>query len=156
MNYRIDQRRDAVLSNIRSGDLQYLLTHDQLLKELKTNRGFRLRSFMEPPITFAPTYKYNRFSDEYDNSEKKRIPAWCDRILYRCRDPQRVEVLHYRRYEVNISDHRPVSAGLAVRVKRVDHDARQAVVADVSAQWTLVQKGLIANTKEFCLRVGLL
>ncbi|KAG8903825.1 hypothetical protein FRB99_002676, partial [Tulasnella sp. 403] len=38
LNYRIDQRREAVMAHIRNNDIQYLLTHDQLLKEMKHNR----------------------------------------------------------------------------------------------------------------------
>ena len=39
--------------------------------------------FNEGPVDFAPTYKYDLFSDDYDTSEKKRIPAWTDRVLWR-------------------------------------------------------------------------
>ena len=45
-----------------------LQAQDQLLKEMKLNRGFRLRTFAEGPLSFAPTYKYDRRSDEYDSS----------------------------------------------------------------------------------------
>jgi hypothetical protein len=76
LNYRIDQRRDNVISSVHAGDLAYLLEHDQLRKEMMTNTSFRLRSFHEAPINFAPTYKYTPHSQEYDQSEKKRIPAW--------------------------------------------------------------------------------
>lgn len=76
LNYRIDQRRDNVISSVNAGDLDYLLEHDQLRKEMKGNTSFRLRAFHEAPITFAPTYKYTPNSVEYDQSEKKRIPAW--------------------------------------------------------------------------------
>lgn len=76
LNYRIDQRREAVMSNIEAGELDYLLEHDQLRKEMKKNPAFRLRSFEEPYITFKPTYKYNTGTTEYDSSEKRRIPAW--------------------------------------------------------------------------------
>lgn len=85
-----------------------LLEQDQLLKELRNNPSFRLRAFAEAPITFAPTYKYDRGSSEWDGSEKKRIPAWCDRILWRARSEDRVECTQYRRWEPTISDHRPV------------------------------------------------
>lgn len=41
------------------------------------------KDFIEAPINFAPTYKYDIFSDDYDTSEKNRIPSWTDRVLYR-------------------------------------------------------------------------
>lgn len=74
--YRIDLRRDNVISSVNAGDLSYLLEHDQLRKEMRNNSSFRLKSFIEPPIAFAPTYKYTPGTNEYDMSEKKRIPAW--------------------------------------------------------------------------------
>ena len=89
MNYRIDQRREAVIAAVKAGDLEHLVIHDQLRKEMKFNRGFRLRTFSEGPLNFAPTYKYDRRSDEYDTSEKARVPAWCDRVLWRSLVPER-------------------------------------------------------------------
>jgi hypothetical protein len=32
--------------------------------------------YEEGPILFRPTYKYNVGTDEYDTSEKMRVPAW--------------------------------------------------------------------------------
>lgn len=57
LNYRIDARRDNVIAAAMEGTFESLLPHDQLLKGLATNQTFRLRSFKEPTITFAPTYK---------------------------------------------------------------------------------------------------
>ncbi|KAI7701714.1 DNase I-like protein [Hortaea werneckii] len=119
LNYRIDTMgRDTVVKQIEKGEISRLLERDQLLLSRKKNPGFRLRAFQEAPITFAPTYKYNLRSDEYDTSEKRRSPAWCDRILYRGLGNVKME--EYRRWEVRVSDHRPVTGKLKLRVKTVD------------------------------------
>ncbi|EAW14900.1 putative inositol polyphosphate phosphatase [Aspergillus clavatus NRRL 1] len=118
LNYRIDSiPRNVIIEDIRNNNLAKLLDRDQLLASRRKNPGFRLRSFTEAPITFAPTYKYDVGTDEYDTSEKKRSPAWCDRILYR--GLGRIKQLDYRRLEVRASDHRPVSASFKLRVKTV-------------------------------------
>ncbi|KAI0269350.1 DNase I-like protein [Gloeopeniophorella convolvens] len=147
LNYRIDQRRDAVVTSVRQDTYHGMLVHDQLTKEMKAN--VRLRSFAEGAITFPPTYKYDLHSTEYDTSEKRRIPAWCDRVLWRARDPSRVEQLHYRRYEPDISDHRPISAAFRVRVKSIQHDARAGVKGDVLAQWAVREQQLLDNARAF-------
>jgi len=40
------------------------------------------RDFIEGDLDFAPTYKYDLFSEDYDTSEKCRTPAWTDRVLW--------------------------------------------------------------------------
>lgn len=123
LNYRIDTMgRDTVIKHVKENNLPRLLERDQLLLSRKKNPGFRLRAFAEAPITFAPTYKYNVNTDEYDTSEKKRAPAWCDRVLFR--GLGKVKCDEYRRWEVRVSDHRPVSARFRVRVKRVEPSKR--------------------------------
>lgn len=128
LNYRIDaMTRDAIVRAVREDNLSKLLDRDQLLLSRKRNPGFRLRAFAESPITFAPTYKYNVGTDEYDTSEKKRSPAWCDRILTR---GLRVSCTEYRRWDgIRASDHRPVSGRFSVQVKKVDPTRRNKTVA---------------------------
>ena len=57
---------------------------DQLRGEMAAGRAFA--GMAEAPITFRPTYKFDRHSLDpfgYDSSEKRRVPAWTDRILFR-------------------------------------------------------------------------
>lgn len=156
MNYRIEYRRDAIVAAVRAGDLASLMAHDQLLREIKFNRGCRLRGFCEGPLTFAPTYKYDPRSNEYDSSEKHRAPAWCDRVLWHTRIQSRVRQLHYRRYEVNVSDHRPISAAFVFRTKTVQSDAREQVKASLEVSWNEEQKRLLTAAKEFYVRQALI
>ena len=149
LNYRIDQRRDTTIAAVQSGQLDFLLQHDQLLKEVRYNRSFRLHTFVEAPITFPPTYKYDRRSSEYDTSGKSRVPAWCDRILYRTRNSERVQNLHYRRYEANVSDHKPISAAFRITVKSVDHSARSRAKEEVETLWLDQQIVLLSAARTF-------
>lgn len=149
MNYRIDQRRDNIVASVKAGDWESLLHHDQLLKEIKYNRGCRLRIFTEGPIHFPPTYKYDRRSNEYDSSDKGRAPAWCDRVMWRSAIPARVEQLHYRRYEANVSDHRPISSGFKLTVKNVHHEIRQKYKMEVQMQWADEEQRLLRKLSSY-------
>ena len=156
MNYRIDHRRDNIIAAIRAGDLASLIPHDQLLREMKYNRGCRLRGFSEGLLTFNPTYKYDPRSDEYDSSLKHRSPAWCDRILWRSRVANRVQQLHYKRYEANVSDHRPISAAFSVTVKSFDYEARENWKAVLQNQWLERQEELLVAAREFYVTQALI
>ncbi|KAL3463655.1 Endonuclease/exonuclease/phosphatase [Aspergillus heterothallicus] len=139
LNYRIDSiPRNVIIEAVRSNNLTKLLERDQLLASRRKNPGFRLRAFQEAPITFAPTYKYDVGTDEYDSSDKKRSPAWCDRVLYR--GLGRVKQLDYRRHEVRASDHRPVSAMFKLRIKTVLPQQRDAI-------WEACQKDFQAERR---------
>ena len=127
-------------------DFDALLGYDQLNKEMKNNRAFRLRSFQEAPITFAPTYKYDTGSTEYDSSEKRRIPAWCDRILF-TKSPH-IQSLSYRRYEPTVSDHRPVSAGFNVTLKTIDPDKMRLVRGEVGKEWGMRESEMLEKMSQ--------
>lgn len=124
LNYRIDTMgRDTVVNAIKSNNLSRLLERDQLLASKRKNPWFKLRAFDELPITFAPTYKYDVGTDRYDTSEKKRAPAWCDRILYRGGD--RIKQFDYQRHELWLSDHRPVTGLFEITTKTIDPQRRE-------------------------------
>ncbi|PGH00708.1 hypothetical protein AJ79_08128 [Helicocarpus griseus UAMH5409] len=139
LNYRIDSMpRNTVIEAVKSRNLPKLLERDQLLASRRKNPGFRLRSFNEAPITFAPTYKYDVGSDQYDSSEKKRSPAWCDRLLYR--GVGKIKQTEYRRHEVKVSDHRPVSGLFKMRIKTIFPDKRTDV-------WEACQKEFVKEKR---------
>ncbi|KAF8860353.1 putative PI phosphatase group protein-like protein [Acephala macrosclerotiorum] len=145
LNYRIDTMgRDTVVSAVKSKNLSKLLERDQLLASKRKNPWFKLRSFVEMPITFAPTYKYDVGTDNYDTSEKKRSPAWCDRVMYRGRDKDRVKQLDYQRHEVRVSDHRPVTGTFEMVIKTVS-PKRRAMKWDECQKRMLERKERLAN-----------
>jgi hypothetical protein len=156
MNYRIDQRRESIIAAVEAGEYEVLTQFDQLIKETRNNRGFRLRAFIEGPISFAPTYKYDRRSTEYDTSEKSRAPAWCDRVLWRSSVPSRVRQINYRRYEANVSDHRPISAAFAITVKAIQHEVRAHVKMQVATRWIEEQDRLLSAARRFYLSQALI
>ncbi|KAG9351643.1 hypothetical protein JZ751_022894 [Albula glossodonta] len=82
LNFRIaDHGMHFIRSAINSSRYNLLWDRDQLTM-MKKKEAF-LQEFEEGPLSFRPTYKFDRFSDTYDTSGKKRKPAWTDRILWR-------------------------------------------------------------------------
>ena len=82
-NYRINMCREDVQTCVKNSDWETLLSADQLKIEYANGNVFE--DFQEGPIDFPPTYKYDLFSEDYDTSEKCRVPAWTDRVLWRRR-----------------------------------------------------------------------
>ena len=83
-NYRVDLPYEAAVAGAASGDLSSLLAADQLGRARAAGAAFV--GFREHPITFRPTYKFDKGAPSpvaYDSSEKRRVPAWTDRILFR-------------------------------------------------------------------------
>ncbi|TDL29681.1 DNase I-like protein, partial [Rickenella mellea] len=103
LNYRIDLENDIVRQLIERDELDTLVAADQLRSVIDAQEAFW--GYEEGPILFRPTYRYDLNSEIYDTSEKMRIPAWTDRILYRGRH---LDLSVYSRAELMCSDHRPV------------------------------------------------
>ena len=146
LNYRIDTMgRDTVVKAIGAKNFSRLLERDQLLVSRRRNPGFRIRAFEEFPIDFAPTYKYDIGSDRYDTSEKRRAPAWCDRILYR--GAGKIKQLDYRRHELRISDHRPVSGLFQMRIKTISVEKRAEVRSESWARFGKIKEQFAKEAK---------
>lgn len=79
---------------------------------------------IEGKITFMPTYKFDRGTQNYD---QKKMPCYADRILF-VNNPQRLQLLEYNSCpKVNFTSHRPVFALFEVRtgVSNVDTQEMQ-------------------------------
>ncbi|XP_074281301.1 type I inositol polyphosphate 5-phosphatase 12-like isoform X2 [Silene latifolia] len=144
-NYRLfgisyDEARDLVSQ--RSFD--WLREKDQLRAEMRSGKVFQ--GMREAVIKFPPTYKFEKHAKGlggYDSGEKKRIPAWCDRVIYRdCRsDPMSECSLNcpvlssIQMYEacldVTDSDHKPVRCKFSVDLARVDRSVRREEFGDI-------------------------
>ena len=74
------------------------------------NNSFLKNNLSEGKINFAPTYKFEKNSDNYAFEDGKiRVPSYCDRIFY-CKK-NGIRILSYERIStLKISDHRPVTA----------------------------------------------
>ncbi|KAK6252142.1 hypothetical protein QUC31_013862 [Theobroma cacao] len=125
LNYRISLPESTIRLLVDTREWNGLLEHDQLRMELMNGE---FEGWHEGSITFAPTYKYRPNSDAYygcfhqsKKGEKKRAPAWCDRIIWYGKGlKQHV----YNRGEEKFSDHRPVKALFTAEVA-VLHSMKQ-------------------------------
>nr|XP_018264769.1 phosphatidylinositol phosphate phosphatase [Kwoniella dejecticola CBS 10117]OBR86927.1 phosphatidylinositol phosphate phosphatase [Kwoniella dejecticola CBS 10117] len=126
LNYRIALPNAEVRQAIEDGDLDSLLGSDQLLNAMDAGETFI--GYDEGPISFKPTYKYDNGTDYYDTSEKQRVPAWTDRILFR---GSSLRLKDYNRAELMTSDHRPVYAVFDATIREVDHARKDAITKEI-------------------------
>ena len=122
-------------------ELEYLVKSDQLNIERAAGRSFQ--GFVEGPLTFRPTYKFQQGTSHYEQrAEKKlRAPAWCDRILWRTNmlsginGEQHLRQIYYGSVDSLISsDHKPVHALFEIAVKSTILTARAAVLTEIMDQ----------------------
>ncbi|KAG6388382.1 hypothetical protein SASPL_149807 [Salvia splendens] len=146
LNYRLfgisyDEARDLVSQ--RSFD--WLRQKDQLRAEMKAGKVFQ--GMREAILMFPPTYKFEIGKPGlggYDSGEKKRIPAWCDRVLYRdnkagttTKDcsldcPVIASISQYDAcMDVVESDHKPVRCKLNLDIAHVDKAVRRQEFAKI-------------------------
>ncbi|KAI4875204.1 hypothetical protein NFI96_010675 [Prochilodus magdalenae] len=158
LNFRIeDYDIHVVKSAIENNKLPLLWERDQL--NMAKNSESILDGFMEGPLNFPPTYKFDVGTHIYDTSAKKRKPAWTDRILWRLRrtgspvpshsaalqrgltswlgGATRVTQHFYRSHMgFTVSDHKPVSALFSLHFPfKVDVPLVQL---EVEKEWTKV------------------
>ncbi|XP_074572374.1 type IV inositol polyphosphate 5-phosphatase 7-like isoform X1 [Curcuma longa] len=125
LNYRISLSYRSAKALVEMRNWKALLEKDQLRIEQRCGRVFL--DWNEGKIYFPPTYKYSNNSDRYTGDdmnlkEKRRTPAWCDRILWY---GSGLNQLSYVRGESKFSDHRPVSSIFIAEVESINHSRIQ-------------------------------
>ncbi|KAF3481739.1 SacI domain and endonuclease/exonuclease/phosphatase family protein [Arthroderma uncinatum] len=104
------------------GDFNYRIGLSNERLNIQMVAGMAFQFYMEGPITFPPTYRYDNGTDLYDTSEKQRIPAWCDRILWK---GSNLRQLAYHTAPLKFSDHRPVYAVFECEIYVVDEKRKE-------------------------------
>jgi hypothetical protein len=138
-NYRINNlSNEYVRQKAIAGDLDELLNNDQLINQMLEGKAFY--GYQEGPITFRPTYKYDIGTDEFDTSEKARIPAWCDRVLFKA---NRINQRYYKSTSnLRISDHKPVKSLFDVEITIVDKETKRKIEKELyEEQLDLYKRG---------------
>ncbi|WBW71764.1 inositol-polyphosphate 5-phosphatase [Schizosaccharomyces osmophilus] len=123
-NYRIDADNDEVRKLIEVGDLSKLYSYDQLRKEMNENRVFM--NLIESQLTFQPTYKFDYNTNDYDTSEKQRVPSWTDRIL----SSKNITRTTYTSVDVRCSDHRPALSTFILHTVRTNKDKEGEIMKE--------------------------
>ncbi|XP_057893742.1 inositol polyphosphate 5-phosphatase K isoform X1 [Melospiza georgiana] len=142
LNFRIaDYGIHFVRESINNKRFSLLWEKDQL-NMAKKKEEF-LKEFKEGPLHFKPTYKFDLFSEVYDTreqkslfwfNEKKRKPAWTDRILWKLKNLSKVASKegefpeeenqisvtlnnYISHMSYGISDHKPVTGTFKLEMK---------------------------------------
>ena len=134
LNYRLDLSRDEFkrmfAQNQDDLDGYRMLEHDELRKIMKSSLSV-YSGLKEAHIQFPPTYKLQQTSHRSDEpfsiehvdlhayKWKRRLPAWCDRILYSSISDR----IHTDKYRVTeralMSDHDAVQGHFVVQPSKV-------------------------------------
>ncbi|CAK76155.1 unnamed protein product (macronuclear) [Paramecium tetraurelia] len=141
LNFRINLEKDKILIVCRKKSdgrsqgniLVYYQFNIRTLKkydEIKINREENqyLNQYQESDINFLPTYKFDPFSERYDES---RTPSWNDRILVAQNEHCEHSYQYYKSHNVTYSDHRPVSALINIKTRKEIAEKKANVISSI-------------------------
>lgn len=140
LNFRIDVDFNTCLEMIGNKSLHILAEYDQLNKIKQINSTFS--NLLEGSLDFNPTYKYVKGTNDYD-SKRKRVPSWCDRILYK--KSRFINQKMYNRAELLHSDHRPIFSIFTVCAYQEIKEEKAKLIREI-------KKNLLLDLKPFNLK----
>lgn len=155
LNYRVEMQSteaEYMVTKIKQQQYQELLSKDQLNMERSEGKVFL--HFDEEEITFAPTYRFERYTREkyaYTKAKatgtKYNLPSWCDRVLRKSYPLVHVICHAYGcTNDIMTSDHSPVFASYEVGVasqfvsKQDPDSALQGSIQIMNCMATLLTK----------------
>ncbi|KAK8935719.1 Type I inositol 1,4,5-trisphosphate 5-phosphatase 1 [Platanthera zijinensis] len=149
LNYRLNLPYKSVHNLISAKKWSELFEKDQLKREFR--KGGLFDGWKEGIINFPPTYKYGFNSENYieeDSKSGRRSPAWCDRILA---FGNGIKLISYRRSDLKVSDHRPVTATFLSEVEIFSHRKLQKALSLTDAE---IDEGKIIEDIDFAVGLG--
>lgn len=141
-NYRIGMENERARQLIKKGDLETLYENDQLNINMVHGKCFPYYSETRPQ--FLPTYKFDLRTDNYDTSDKARIPAWCDRIVTR---GDNLRQIYYDSAPLKFSDHRPVYGLFRCTVSVIDQVKKDQISSQLYTRRRALVGSHLANNK---------
>ncbi|KAG1776529.1 DNase I-like protein [Suillus placidus] len=154
LNYRIDLAdgdvRELLASSPGASNIPLLLKYDQLKTAIASGKAFA--GFSEHAITHMPSYRYaSNTSEDSLRYDRKRKPAWTDRILHMSAPSVRVTQHSYCTHpQITMSDHRPVSADFELNVSTIDKQRRELAASKLYRElWGVEQS---SNTPKIKLQ----
>jgi phosphatidylinositol-bisphosphatase len=146
LNYRLTIPDAEARQAIADNNLEHLLAHDQLNIERKHNRVFE--GYIEGPITFLPSYKFDSGTNIYDTSEKKRTPSYTDRVLWKERGTNVVKQKYYLMHDQYvISDHKPIISAFDVPVKVIQPEKYKQLYRDLIKTLDKLENDMLPEIK---------
>lgn len=139
MKARFDNRYLLYATSPRKVLLEQQLDRVLLFDQLTRQRGIGavLQGFLEGPIRFPPTYKFDKHEDRFDSSTKQRCPAWTDRILYFTRATSDGDIACAEQVVRGIADTPAAGSGVLRLHDYYSVDARTSDHRPVCADFTL-------------------
>lgn len=120
------------------------------MDELSQNMNTVFPGFQEAKISFPPTYKYSINKTKQDGDReysKKRLPAYCDRIIYH--QSSSIQCYYYSSKSSSASDHDPVVASFRVSLTDLEIE-KKPLASPIDAA------DILAKRKERIVRFTLL